>query len=125
MNRVGAVAEAEGHHPDIALAWGRVDVKTYTHKIDGLTESDFILALKSTRNFSANLKRSIVRCRSGTLAPTSSSRASARSRALISSTASAERSAYIITLDADPATAQGAAEALAECHGDRATARRT
>jgi len=46
VNRVGAVAEAEGHHPDLSLAWGRVDVKTYTHKIDGLTESDFILAAK-------------------------------------------------------------------------------
>ena len=51
VNRVGAVAEAEGHHPDIALAWGRVDVKTYTHKIDGLTESDFILAAKVDQEF--------------------------------------------------------------------------
>ena len=46
VNRVGAVAEAEGHHPDITLTWGKVDVLTYTHKIDGLTESDFILAAK-------------------------------------------------------------------------------
>ena len=46
VNRIGAVAEAEGHHPDLYLAWGRVDVKTWTHKIDGLTESDFILAAK-------------------------------------------------------------------------------
>ena len=46
VNRVGAVAEAEGHHPDLYLAWGRVEVKTWTHKIDGLTESDFILAAK-------------------------------------------------------------------------------
>jgi 4a-hydroxytetrahydrobiopterin dehydratase len=46
VNRVGAVAEAEGHHPDLHLAWGKVDVKTWTHKIDGLTESDFILAAK-------------------------------------------------------------------------------
>jgi len=46
VNRVGAVAESEGHHPDLCLAWGRVDVKTWTHKIDGLTESDFILAAK-------------------------------------------------------------------------------
>ena len=51
VNRVGAVAEAEGHHPDIVLAWGRVDVKTYTHKIDGLTESDFILAAKVDQAF--------------------------------------------------------------------------
>ena len=46
VNRAGAIAEAEGHHPDLTLAWGRVDVLTYTHKIDGLTESDFILAAK-------------------------------------------------------------------------------
>jgi 4a-hydroxytetrahydrobiopterin dehydratase len=52
VNRAGAVAEAEGHHPDIALSWGRVDVKTYTHKIDGLTESDFILAAKIDQEFS-------------------------------------------------------------------------
>ncbi|HUE21254.1 MAG TPA: 4a-hydroxytetrahydrobiopterin dehydratase [Bryobacteraceae bacterium] len=51
VNRVGAVAEAEGHHPDLLLTWGRVDVKTYTHKIDGLTESDFILAAKIDREF--------------------------------------------------------------------------
>jgi 4a-hydroxytetrahydrobiopterin dehydratase len=52
VNRAGAVAEAEGHHPDMMLAWGRVDVKTYTHKIDGLTESDFILAAKIDQEFS-------------------------------------------------------------------------
>ncbi|MGA2737137.1 MAG: 4a-hydroxytetrahydrobiopterin dehydratase [Bryobacteraceae bacterium] len=52
VNRAGAVAEAEGHHPDLLLTWGRVDVKTYTHKIDGLTESDFILAAKIDREFS-------------------------------------------------------------------------
>lgn len=46
VNRAGEVAEAEGHHPDLLLTWGRVEVKTYTHKIDGLTESDFILAAK-------------------------------------------------------------------------------
>jgi len=51
VNRAGAVAEAEGHHPDLCLAWGRVDVKTYTHKIDGLTESDFILAAKIDQEF--------------------------------------------------------------------------
>jgi 4a-hydroxytetrahydrobiopterin dehydratase len=51
VNRVGAVAETEGHHPDVALAWGRVDVKTYTHKINGLTESDFILAAKIDEAF--------------------------------------------------------------------------
>jgi len=51
VNSVGAVAEQEGHHPDIALAWGRADVKTWTHKIDGLTESDFILAAKVDQAF--------------------------------------------------------------------------
>ena len=51
VNRAGGVAEAEGHHPDLCLTWGRVDVKTYTHKIDGLTESDFILAAKIDREF--------------------------------------------------------------------------
>ena len=52
VNRVGAVAEEEGHHPDLCLSWGRVDVKTYTHKIDGLAESDFILAAKIDRLYS-------------------------------------------------------------------------
>jgi len=47
VNRVGAVAEAEGHHPDIALAWGRVTLTVFTHKIDGLHENDFILAAKA------------------------------------------------------------------------------
>ena len=46
VNRVGAIAEAEGHHPDLYLSWGKVRVKIWTHKIDGLTESDFILASK-------------------------------------------------------------------------------
>jgi len=46
INRIGQVAEAEGHHPDISLTWGKVGVRIFTHKIDGLTESDFILAAK-------------------------------------------------------------------------------
>jgi len=46
VNAAGAIAEAEGHHPDVELGWGRVKVKIYTHKVDGLTESDFILAAK-------------------------------------------------------------------------------
>ncbi|MEX2260731.1 MAG: 4a-hydroxytetrahydrobiopterin dehydratase [Bryobacteraceae bacterium] len=54
VNRVGAIAEAEGHHPDLFLTWGRVGVKTYTHKIDGLTESDFILAAKIDRAYPAS-----------------------------------------------------------------------
>ncbi len=49
VNRVGAVAEEEGHHPDLCLAWGRVQVITYTHSIKGLSESDFILAAKVDR----------------------------------------------------------------------------
>ena len=46
VNKVGAIAEEQGHHPDILLAWGKAEVTTWTHKIDGLTESDFILAAK-------------------------------------------------------------------------------
>ncbi len=46
VNRVGAVAEHEGHHPDLKLSWGKVEVTIWTHKINGLTESDFILAAK-------------------------------------------------------------------------------
>ncbi|MBN1553263.1 MAG: 4a-hydroxytetrahydrobiopterin dehydratase [Phycisphaerae bacterium] len=46
VNRVGALAEEQGHHPTIELSWGRVVVDIHTHKIDGLTESDFILAAK-------------------------------------------------------------------------------
>ena len=45
-NRVGAIAEEQGHHPDIHLAWGKVVLTIWTHKIDGLTESDFVLAAK-------------------------------------------------------------------------------
>ncbi len=45
--RVGEVAEAEGHHPDIELGWGRVVLRVWTHKIDGLTENDFILAARA------------------------------------------------------------------------------
>ncbi len=57
VNRVGEIAETEGHHPDLYLTWGRVDVKTYTHKIDGLTESDFILAAKVDRAFAESKAR--------------------------------------------------------------------
>lgn len=46
VNRVGAMAEAQSHHPDIFLAWGRVRITIWTHKIDGLTESDFVFAAK-------------------------------------------------------------------------------
>jgi 4a-hydroxytetrahydrobiopterin dehydratase len=46
VNRIGAVAEAEGHHPDIMLSWGKVSVTLLTHAIHGLSENDFILAAK-------------------------------------------------------------------------------
>jgi 4a-hydroxytetrahydrobiopterin dehydratase len=46
VNKVGALAEEQGHHPDIYLTWGKAEIKIWTHKIDGLTESDFILAAK-------------------------------------------------------------------------------
>lgn len=46
VNRAGAIAEEEGHHPDMLLSYGKVKVQIWTHKIDGLTESDFILAAK-------------------------------------------------------------------------------
>ena len=45
-NEVGELAEAQNHHPDIYLAWGKVRITIWTHKIDGLTESDFVLAAK-------------------------------------------------------------------------------
>jgi 4a-hydroxytetrahydrobiopterin dehydratase len=49
VNAVGAVAEAEGHHPDVLLKWGLVRLEIFTHSVDGLTESDFILAAKIDR----------------------------------------------------------------------------
>ena len=48
-NKVGELAEAQGHHPDIYLSWGKVKITIWTHKIDGLTESDFVLAAKIDR----------------------------------------------------------------------------
>ena len=53
VNQVGELSEREWHHPDLALAWGRVDVKIYTHKIDGLSDNDFILAAKIDRLYSS------------------------------------------------------------------------
>ena len=47
VNRLGAMADQQGHHPDIHLTWGRVRVEIWTHKIDGLTESDFVFAAKT------------------------------------------------------------------------------
>ena len=46
-NKVGELAERIQHHPDIYLAWGKVDITIWTHKINGLTESDFIMAAKT------------------------------------------------------------------------------
>lgn len=48
-DRVGELAEEQGHHPDIHLAWGSVRLEIWTHKIDGLHESDFVLAAKADR----------------------------------------------------------------------------
>ena len=49
VNKVGAIAEEQGHHPDSRLGWGKAEITTWTHKINGLTESDFILAAKIDR----------------------------------------------------------------------------
>lgn len=49
VNRVADVAEQEGHHPDIAIHWNKVDLVLWTHKIGGLHENDFILAAKVDR----------------------------------------------------------------------------
>jgi len=48
-NKVGELAESQGHHPDIYLTWGKVKLTIWTHKIDGLTESDFVLAAKADK----------------------------------------------------------------------------
>ncbi len=48
-NKVGELAESQGHHPDIYLTWGKVKLTIWTHKVDGLTESDFVLAAKVDR----------------------------------------------------------------------------
>jgi 4a-hydroxytetrahydrobiopterin dehydratase len=48
-SRVGELAEEQDHHPDLHLAWGKVVVQIWTHKIDGLTESDFVFAAKTDR----------------------------------------------------------------------------
>jgi 4a-hydroxytetrahydrobiopterin dehydratase len=49
VDRVGALAERQGHHPDLFLKWGLVRAEIYTHSVDGLTEDDFILAAKIDR----------------------------------------------------------------------------
>ena len=50
-NKVAKVAENEGHHPDLHIAWGECKVEIWTHKIGGLTESDFYFAAKADRAF--------------------------------------------------------------------------
>jgi 4a-hydroxytetrahydrobiopterin dehydratase len=47
VNRLGALAEEQGHHPDIRLSWGKVEVELHTHAVGGLSENDFILAAKT------------------------------------------------------------------------------
>ncbi|MDE2293778.1 MAG: 4a-hydroxytetrahydrobiopterin dehydratase [Elusimicrobia bacterium] len=47
VKRVGEMAEEQGHHPDVSLAWGRVTLEVWTHKIGGLVEADFIFAAKA------------------------------------------------------------------------------
>ena len=54
VNRAGAVAEAEAHHPDLFLTWGKVGVEVWTHAIGGLSENDFILAAKLDAVLKAN-----------------------------------------------------------------------
>ena len=49
VNLVGNLAEEQGHHPDICFGWGHCEITIWTHKIDGLTESDFVLAAKIDR----------------------------------------------------------------------------
>ena len=53
VNRIGELAERIGHHPDLDLSWGKVGVKIWTHKINGLSESDFIFAAKVDQLFPA------------------------------------------------------------------------
>jgi 4a-hydroxytetrahydrobiopterin dehydratase len=56
VNQVGALAEEQGHHPDLCLKWGKVGVEIYTHKIRGLTESDFVMAAKIDQLYLAGLR---------------------------------------------------------------------
>ncbi len=50
-NRIGAIAEAEGHHPDLHVAWGKLRIEVWTHAIDGLARGDFVLAAKCDRAY--------------------------------------------------------------------------
>lgn len=49
VNKVGALAEEQGHHPDILLTWGKAEITLWTHSINGLSEGDFIMAAKIDR----------------------------------------------------------------------------
>lgn len=51
VNKVGEIAEEEGHHPNIEFTWGEATVKLFTHKIDGLYDNDFIMAAKIDEMF--------------------------------------------------------------------------
>jgi len=51
-NQVADIAEAQAHHPDLYVRWGECTVEIWTHKIDGLTESDFYFAAKCDRAWS-------------------------------------------------------------------------
>ena len=51
LDRVAQLAEDSWHHPDLELAWGRLSVKIWTHKIDGLSEADFVFAARCDRLF--------------------------------------------------------------------------
>lgn len=53
-NRIAEIAEAEGHHPDLHVHWGRLEVEITTHAVKGLTENDFILAAKIDRLLQSN-----------------------------------------------------------------------
>lgn len=55
-NKVADIAEHEAHHPDLGIAWGSCKVEIWTHKIKGLTESDFYFAAKADRAFIASNK---------------------------------------------------------------------
>ncbi len=57
VNAIVPVAESEGHHPDLYVAWGKVEVYLWTHKIDGLTESDFYMAAKIDRVYDRSTRR--------------------------------------------------------------------
>ncbi|HYC54372.1 MAG TPA: 4a-hydroxytetrahydrobiopterin dehydratase [Candidatus Binatia bacterium] len=56
VNALGAIAEEQGHHPDLTLGWGRVGAQIWTHAAGGLTENDFILAAKADQAFAARAR---------------------------------------------------------------------